>query len=103
MTILLHKPYLKKVTTKEGGGSKIPKILTTWFMDDHKWWKEEHHLMNNSKSGRQDISRSEKIKKPKCKTTKEAERGNHYSVNSQCLQMLGFLPVGDIVTRLCIF
>ena len=23
-----------KVTTKEGGGSKIPKILTTWFMDD---------------------------------------------------------------------
>ena len=34
MTILLHKPYLVKVTTKGGGGSKIPKILTTWFMDD---------------------------------------------------------------------
>ena len=36
MTILLHKPYLVKVTTKgEGGcGSKIPKHLTTWLMDD---------------------------------------------------------------------
>ena len=34
MTILLHIPYLVKVTTKEGGGSKIPKILTMWFMDD---------------------------------------------------------------------
>ena len=37
--------------------------------------EREHHLMNNSKSGRQDISPlstgSEKIKKPKCKTTKE--------------------------------
>ena len=27
-------PYLIKVTTKGGEGSKIPKILTTWFMDD---------------------------------------------------------------------
>ena len=34
MTILLHKPYLVKVTTKGEGGSKIPKILTTWFMND---------------------------------------------------------------------
>ena len=34
ITILLHKPYLVKVNTKGGGGSKIPKILTTWFMDD---------------------------------------------------------------------
>ena len=33
MTILLHKPYLVKVTTM-GGGVKIPKNLTTWFMDD---------------------------------------------------------------------
>ena len=30
-------PYLVKVTTKgEGVGSKIPEILTTWFMDDPK-------------------------------------------------------------------
>ena len=36
MTILLHKSYLIKVTTKGGGGSKIPKNLTTWFMDDPK-------------------------------------------------------------------
>ena len=36
MTILLHKPYLVKVTTKGGGGSKIPEILTTWFMNDPK-------------------------------------------------------------------
>ena len=34
MTILLHKHYFVKVTTKGGGGSKIPKKLTTWFMDD---------------------------------------------------------------------
>ena len=33
MTILLHKPYLVKVTTKGGGGSKIPKNVTTWFLD----------------------------------------------------------------------
>ena len=32
MTILLYKPDLVKVTTK--GRSKIPKNLTTWFMDD---------------------------------------------------------------------
>ena len=31
MTILLLKPYLVKVTTKEGGGGKN---LTTWFMGD---------------------------------------------------------------------
>ena len=31
MTILLHK-VIRKVTTK--GGSKIPKNITTWFMDD---------------------------------------------------------------------
>ena len=29
-----HKPYLVKVTTEGGVGSKIPKILTMWFMDD---------------------------------------------------------------------
>ena len=34
MAILLQKPHLVKVTTKGKGGSKIPKILTTWFMDD---------------------------------------------------------------------
>ena len=34
MTILLHKPYLVKVTTKGEGGSKISKNLTTWFIDD---------------------------------------------------------------------
>ena len=32
MSILLHKPYLVKVTTKGGGGSKISKNLTTWFL-----------------------------------------------------------------------
>ena len=32
MTILLHKPYLVKVTKK--GGPKIPKKLTIWFMND---------------------------------------------------------------------
>ena len=36
MTILLHKPYLVKATTKGEGGSKISKNLTTWFMDDLK-------------------------------------------------------------------
>ena len=34
MTILLHKPFIIKVTTKGEGESKIPKILTTWFMND---------------------------------------------------------------------
>ena len=34
MTILSHKPYLVKVTTKGGRGSKISKNLTTWFTDD---------------------------------------------------------------------
>ena len=36
ISILLHKPYFVKVTTKEegGGGVKIPKILITWFVDD---------------------------------------------------------------------
>ena len=34
MSILLHKPYLVKLSTKGGGGSKMPKILSTWFMDD---------------------------------------------------------------------
>ena len=33
MAILLHKPYFVKMTIK-GEGSKIPKNLTTWFMDD---------------------------------------------------------------------
>ena len=44
MTILLHKPYLVKVTTK--WGSKIPKILTTWFMDDstHKFSKKQTNI-----------------------------------------------------------
>ena len=32
MTILLHKPYLVKVTTKGEG----VKNLTTWFMNDPK-------------------------------------------------------------------
>ena len=36
MPILLCNPYLVKVTTKGEGESKIPKILTTWFMDDPK-------------------------------------------------------------------
>ena len=34
MTILLHKTYLVKVTTKGGQNSKISKKFTTWFMDD---------------------------------------------------------------------
>ena len=36
MTIPLHQPYLLKETMKieEGGGQKIPKNLTTLFMDD---------------------------------------------------------------------
>ena len=34
MSILLHKPYLVKLSTKGGGGSKLSKILSTWFMDD---------------------------------------------------------------------
>ena len=33
MTILKHKSNLVKVTTK-GRGVKIPKILTTWFMEN---------------------------------------------------------------------
>ena len=42
MAILSQKPYLVKVTTKGGGGSKIPKILTTWFMDDPLgMWRNE--------------------------------------------------------------
>ena len=71
--------------------------------------EREHHLMNNSKSGRQDIyssvaseRRDKKIQnaKPQKKLRKrERERlkvGNHYNVNSQCLQLSGILPVeGD--------
>ena len=34
MTILLDKPYFIKVTTMGEEGVKIPKKLTTWFMDD---------------------------------------------------------------------
>ena len=35
MTILLHKPYSVKVTTKgEGEGQKYPKIVATWLIDD---------------------------------------------------------------------
>ena len=34
MGYVIHKPQVK-VTTKGGeGGSKIPKKMTTWFMDD---------------------------------------------------------------------
>ena len=33
MTILLHKAYFVILTAK-GRGVKIPKNLTTWFMDD---------------------------------------------------------------------
>ena len=43
MTILLHKPYLVKVTTKGEGVSKIPKNLATWFMDDHGDKYNLHH------------------------------------------------------------
>ena len=32
MTILLHKPYLLKVSTK-GNGAKNSENLPTWFMD----------------------------------------------------------------------
>ena len=38
MTILLHKPYLVKVTTK---GSKIPKNFTTLFMDDPMYLSQQ--------------------------------------------------------------
>ena len=37
--ILLRKPYFVKMITKAQGGkygSKMPKNLTTWFMDDPK-------------------------------------------------------------------
>ena len=34
MTISYHKPYLVEVTTNVEGDAKIPKILTTWFMND---------------------------------------------------------------------
>ena len=34
MTVLLHKPYLVKVTRRGESGLKIPKILATWFMND---------------------------------------------------------------------
>ena len=34
MSILLHKPYLVKWSTKRGGGSKKSKFLSTWFMND---------------------------------------------------------------------
>ena len=34
MSILLHKPYLVKWSTKGEGGSKMFKNLSTWFMDD---------------------------------------------------------------------
>ena len=34
MTTFQHNPYVKKVFTKEGeGGVKIPKNLSTWFID----------------------------------------------------------------------
>ena len=32
MSTLLNKSYLVKVSTKGGGGSKIPQILSTWFV-----------------------------------------------------------------------
>ena len=32
MSTLLNKSYLVKVTTKGGGGSKMPQILSTWFV-----------------------------------------------------------------------
>ena len=38
MTISLHKLYLVKVATK-GRGVKIPKNLTTWFIDDPSYQK----------------------------------------------------------------
>ena len=33
MSMLLHKPYLVKWSTKGEGGQKSPKKLSTWFMD----------------------------------------------------------------------
>ena len=32
MSTLLNKNYLVKVSTKGGGGSKMPQILSTWFV-----------------------------------------------------------------------
>ena len=32
MSTLLNKGYLVKVSTKGGGGSKMPQILSTWFV-----------------------------------------------------------------------
>ena len=32
MSTLLNKSYLVKVSTKGGGGSKMPQILSTWFV-----------------------------------------------------------------------
>ena len=32
MSTILNKSYLVKVSTKGGGGSKMPQILSTWFV-----------------------------------------------------------------------
>ena len=32
MTTTLNNSYLVKVSTQGGGGSKLPKILSTWFV-----------------------------------------------------------------------
>ena len=42
MTILLHKPYLVKV---RGRGIKMPKNVTTWFIDDPQWDKKRHPMV----------------------------------------------------------
>ena len=33
--LLLHKPYFVKWSTKGGDGVKMPKNMSTWFMDDN--------------------------------------------------------------------
>ena len=48
MTISWHKPYTNSKSDHEGGrgrGSKIPKILTTWFMVDPQWRISSYYLI----------------------------------------------------------
>ena len=48
MSTLLNKSYLVKVSTKGGGGSTMPQILSTWFVHSpqRKWIVSELHSTN---------------------------------------------------------
>ena len=43
MSMLLHKPYLVKWSTKGEGGQKSPKKLSTWFMDAPEGHRKTSH------------------------------------------------------------